>query len=125
MPGYARECPIANGGATPYHALHTGYRQAVRGKVAGPVITLKGIGSRTCPCTGTRPTKAVMAVEPISVAFRGTVGIECLNKIAGLFTGRCQCPAGGLAHTAQQSVTRQWICIVLEDIQRLAPDQTV
>ena len=42
-------------------------------RLSAPVITLNGIGSRTCPWIGIRPTSAVMDVEPMSVALRGTV----------------------------------------------------
>lgn len=42
-------------------------------RLSAPTSSLKGMGSCTLPLTGMRPTSAVMAVEPMSVALRGTV----------------------------------------------------
>ena len=50
-----------------------GTRRPLAARFSAPVMTLKGMGSRTWPWIGTRPTRAVMAVEPIRVALRGTV----------------------------------------------------
>jgi hypothetical protein len=42
-------------------------------RLSGPISTLKGYGSLTVPSIGTRPISAVIAIEPISVEFDGTV----------------------------------------------------
>ena len=42
-------------------------------RLSGPISTLKGYGSLTVPSIGTRPISAVIAMEPISVEFDGTV----------------------------------------------------
>ena len=61
--------------AVPLHTMPCtpGTVRPLAARLSAPVMILNGIGSRTCPCTGTRPTSAVIAVEPISVALRGTV----------------------------------------------------
>ncbi len=42
-------------------------------RLSGPTSTLKGYGSLTVPSIGTRPISAVIATEPMSVEFVGTV----------------------------------------------------
>ncbi len=48
-------------------------------RLSAPVMILKGMGSCTWPRRGMRPTRAVMTVDPIRVALRGTVytGLSC------------------------------------------------
>jgi hypothetical protein len=42
-------------------------------RLSGPTSTLKGYGSLTVPSIGTRPISAVIATDPMSVEFVGTV----------------------------------------------------
>jgi hypothetical protein len=42
-------------------------------RLSGPISTLNGYGSLTVPSIGTRPISAVMAIDPMSVEFDGTV----------------------------------------------------
>lgn len=42
-------------------------------RLSGPTRTLKGYGSFTVPSIGTRPISAVIATDPMSVEFVGTV----------------------------------------------------
>jgi hypothetical protein len=73
LAAHARKRPVARGRAADHGAGHVGNVDAVGGQVVRADQHLEGYGSLTVPSIGTRPISAVIAIEPISVEFDGTV----------------------------------------------------